>query len=142
MNYCSNETRREIFASVNQDGSEIAPIMYKYLCPPMFVTCALSVVINAVLYFVGRVKTRNKSPVLLLSLNLASTDAFASLFVGIGLVFNSYLPVVFNIHFNRCPFLAFEIARTSALIASALHLLALAYIHYRGITKPLHYSDE
>ncbi|XP_053211849.1 phosphatidylinositol 3-kinase 2-like [Panonychus citri] len=83
--------------------------------------------------------THRKSPVLILSLNLACTDTIASILNGLGVVFNSYLPVVFNVHFDTCPFLAIEIFRSSALISSVLHLLALAFIHYKGIVRPLHY---
>ncbi|RWS16229.1 Trace amine-associated receptor 2-like protein [Dinothrombium tinctorium] len=141
MDYCDNNTRTALFSNINLKGAEIAPTLYKYLCPPLFFICFISLVLNKILFVIGHLKTRNKSPVLLLSLNLASTDALASLLSGIGLVFNSYLPMVYDIHFDRCPFLAFEITRMSAMIASVLHLLALAFIHYKGITKPLHYSQ-
>ena len=98
----------------------------------------IAFVVNSFLLFVGHVYTRNKSPVLSMSLNLAATDTLASLFVGMGFFVNSYLPQV-GIYTNPCYALVFEIIRTSSLIASALHLLALAFIHYRGTVNPLHY---
>lgn len=99
----------------------------------------IAFLVNSFLLFVGHVYTRNKSPVLSMSLNLAATDTLASLFVGVGFFVNSYLPVVHSIVVNPCYALVFEIIRTSSLIASALHLLALAFIHYRGTVNPLHY---
>lgn len=113
--------------------------LYQYFCPPLIIACFISVVINSALFIVGHIHTHNKSPVLRLSLNLASTDTLASLLSGFGLLFNSYLPVVYGINLNRCFFLVYEIFRVSALIASVLHLLALACIHYKGIVNPLHY---
>lgn len=139
MDFCSNETRDFLTNATNNDGFENALALYKWFCPPLILGSLVSVIINAGLYFVGHRYTRNKSPVLVLSLNLASTDTLASLLMGLGLVFNAYLPVVFNIRFDRCPFLVFEIIRTSALIASVLHLLALAYVHYQGTVNPLRY---
>ncbi|XP_054165189.1 5-hydroxytryptamine receptor 1A-alpha-like [Oppia nitens] len=85
-------------------------------------------------------RCRNQSPIFRLSLNLAATDAVNSLIVGTGLFVNSYLPRVFNVSIsNNCTILVLEIFRLSSLVASALHLLAMAFIYYRGVTKPLHY---
>ena len=145
MDLCVNETLSANSSTSDQDltprQAEIAFMntMYTYICPALILMSIISVVINAALVIVGHVFVRRKTPVLLLSLNLASTDTLASLLTGVGLIFNSYLPVVFNIHLSRCLFLAYEIVRTSALIASALHLLGLAYIHYKGTINPLHY---
>lgn len=148
MDLCANETSfstNSSAASQTHDTSarqaEIAFMntLYTYFCPALILMSFTSVVINAALVVVGHVFVKRKTPVLLLSLNLASTDTLASLLTGTGLIFNSYLPVVFNIHVSRCLFLAYEIVRTSALIASALHLLGLAYIHYKGTINPLHY---
>lgn len=84
-------------------------------------------------------KVVNKSPILLLSLNLAVTDLIASLLNGLSILFNSYLPEVYDIKMGQCSMLMFEVVRDAALVASALHLLALAFVHYRGIVNPLHY---
>lgn len=144
MDLCANETRVIIDQprpdpSIGRANRAFQEQLYHYICPPLIILSFISVVINAALVLVGHKYVRRKTPVLLLSLNLASTDTLASLLTGIGLIFNSYLPVVFGIHVNRCLFLAYEIVRTSSLIASALHLLGLAYIHYKGTINPLHY---
>lgn len=108
---------------------------------PLFLIFAsfVAFLVNSFLLFIGHVYTRNKSPVLLMSLNLAGTDTLASLFFGLGFFVNSYLPQVHDIHSYPCYALVFEVVRTSSLIASALHLLSLAFIHYRGTVNPLHY---
>lgn len=139
MDLCSNETSFQNTSNETIDDVTRASNLYKYFCPPLIAFSFVSVVINAVLFIVGHVYTQNKTPVLLLSLNLASTDTIASLLTGTGIIFNSYLPVVFGFQFSRCLFLAYEVVRTSALSASALHLLGLAYIHYKGTVNPLHY---
>lgn len=138
MNYCDSQAIAAMFNG-SQQADDISEILYAYICPPLVIGCLISVLLNICLLIIGHFKIHNKSPVLLLSLNLASTDTIASLLVGIGFVVNSYLPKVYNIIINPCPMLAFEICRTSALIASVSHLFALAFIHYRGIVKPLHY---
>lgn len=125
--------------TMNETKNGMPIELYQYFCPPLIIACFISVVINSALFIVGHIHTHNKSPVLRLSLNLASTDTLASLLSGFGLLFNSYLPVVYNINLSRCFFLVYEIFRVSALIASVLHLLALACIHYKGIVNPLHY---
>ncbi|CAG2111200.1 unnamed protein product [Medioppia subpectinata] len=85
-------------------------------------------------------RCRNKSPIFRLSLHLATTDAANSAIVGTGLFINSYLPRVFNVTIgNTCSLLVLEIFRLSSLVASALHLLAMALVYYRGTTNPLHY---
>lgn len=113
--------------------------LYKVWPPILMLISFTAFFINSFLLFVGHWYTRNKSPVFLMSLNLAATDSLASLFSGITFLVNSYLPMVHNLRLDRCGLLAFEIIRHSSVIASALHLLALALIHYRGTVNPLHY---
>lgn len=132
-----NQSVNELWKNETKPGMPIE--LYQYFCPPLIIASFISVLLNSALFVVGHIHTHNKSPVLRLSLNLASTDTLASLLSGVGIVFNSYLPVVYGISSSRCFFLIYEIFRTSALIASVLHLLALAFIHYKGIVNPLHY---
>ena len=150
FNYCSTSiTRLSVYSSIvgnftnitvnDSSQAEDQENLYKILCPPLILGCLMSVVLNSCLMIIGHLGTRNKSPVLILSLNLASTDTLASFFNGITFLINSYLPVVYNVRFTTCPILVLEMARISAFISSVLHLLALAFIHYRGIVRPLHY---
>lgn len=116
LNYC-NETLEISNIILNDNQEAILPskedvLLYKIFCPPLIIACLLSFLLNLALYLVGTFGTHNKSPVLLLSLNLATTDTFASLLNAIGFIFNSYLPVVFNIQFSvPCWMLLLEMFR-------------------------------
>lgn len=145
MDFCNNTTY-PIIESINFEGVESQEYLYKVLVPILLAGCVLSLLLNSVLVAVGtmsRKSIRTRSPILVLSLNLAATDGIASLLMGLGLLINSYLPVVFGINLagdhGNCSMLIFEILRLSSLIASAMHLLALALVHYKGIVNPLHY---
>lgn len=142
MDYCQNETLA-IFELKNLEGQELRISLYKIFVPILLGGCLLSIILNSILVAVGNISrnTRgSRSPILVLSLNLAVTDALASVLNGISLVINSFLPVVLNIKISTaCITLVLEMLRLSALIASAMHLLALALIHYKGIVSPLQY---
>lgn len=138
---CSNTTRF-FMERMTPHELEFLDSVYRYICPPLIFSSLISFFLNACLFAIGHKYTHNKTPVLILSLNLASTDTAASLLTGIGILCNSYLPHVYGVHLSTCLFLGYEIVRLSALIASALHLLGLAYIHYKGTVNPLHYRWE
>lgn len=144
MDYCHNDTLAK-FQLKNLDGVELRKSLYKIFVPILLSGCLLSIILNSILVAVGNISrnTRgSRSPILVLSLNLAVTDALASALNGISLVINSFLPVVLNIDIGQraaCISLVLEMLRMSSLIASAMHLLALALIHYKGIVSPLQY---
>lgn len=118
---------------------DVKPI-YRYLCPVIILVCSFSIICNAIIMVISRQSQLvNKSPILLLSLNLATTDLITATLNGLNVLLNSYLPEVFKLAMPSCFLLIFEIFRSTALVASALHLLALAIVHYRGIVNPLHY---
>lgn len=107
MDFCDNSTRaffEQLQNDANRDDIDSALELYKFFCPALIGGSLISVLINAALYAVGRSSSATKSPVLILSLNLASTDTIASLLVGLSIVCNAYLPVVFGVHLNRYPF--------------------------------------
>lgn len=148
MDYCDNETLIKFMPKPSQADIDLEAVknLYKIFVPILLIGCLLSLLLNTILVVVGTWNqakqsqtNRSRSPILLLSLNLAATDGIASFLMGIGLLVNSFLPVVFNINISICSQLILEIFRLSALIASALHLLALALVHYKGIVNPLHY---
>ena len=134
LNYCNIESLNLTLVSREQDVT-----LYKLLCPPLVICCLLSVLLNLTFISIGRCAIKKRSPVLKLSLNLAATDTLASFLNGFDFVVSSYLPVVFNIRVNVCTQLVIELAKSSTLISSVLHLLALAFVHYNGIIRPLHY---
>ncbi|OTF72406.1 hypothetical protein BLA29_010254 [Euroglyphus maynei] len=147
MDYCNNETLKQFEQIKSSDSFESVIYLYKVFVPILLAGCLLSLILNTVLVIIGTIiqsklsrLNRSRSPILLLSLNLAATDSIASFLMGFGLLINSFLPVVLDINLtNLCFKLILEIFRLSALIASALHLLALALVHYKGIVNPLHY---
>ena len=143
MDFCNETTFQVHFTAINAQGIELRKTLYKFFCPILIIACIFSVILNSILVIIGYTKTTNKSPILILSLNLATTDCFASMFVGFGLLVNSYLPVVFDVNFTdfHCVLLVIEIFRLASLIASAMHLLSLALVHYKGIVKPLQYRS-
>ena len=134
--------------SLTEEDRETLLNMYRIFVPILLFLCVLGLFFNGVLVAVGSLKRsglRSRSPILILSLNLAATDSLASLFFAIGLFCNSYLPVVHGIKITiywptlSCILAVVEILRLSSLSASALHLLSLALVHYKGIVNPLHY---
>lgn len=149
MDFCDNQTVQEYFPTkpfnTTNDGFEdiitLQKSLYKHFIPILLFGCVISIVLNALLVIIGHTKTVNRSPILILSLNLATTDCLASIFIATGLLVNSYLPVVLKVDMGRsqCRALILEIFRLSAIISSAMHLLSLALVHYKGIVKPLHY---
>lgn len=140
IDFCNVTEKLKVIALFNSTRDlDIRPI-YTYLCPVIIFICFFSILFNAILIGISRQsKVVHKSPILLLSLNLAVIDLIAALFNGFGILFNSYLPEVYDIKMGQCSMLIFEVIRCAALVASALHLLALAVVHYRGIVNPLHY---
>ena len=140
IDFCNDTARLNILKLFSAPRDfEIKPL-YTYLCPVIIFVCFFSIIFNAILMSISRQsKFVNKSPILLLSLNLALTDLIASLLNGLSILLNSYMPEVYDIKMSPCSMLIFEMFRCAALVASALHLLALAFVHYRGIVNPLHY---
>lgn len=138
VDFCNDTERLNLsLLFATKRDLDIKPL-YTYLCPVIIFICFFSIIFNAILIGISR-QSINKSSILLLSLNLAVTDLIASLFNGLSILFNSYLPEVYDIKMGQCSMLMFEVVRCAALVASALHLLALALVHYQGIVNPLHY---
>lgn len=143
IDFCNATERMNVKFLFQESGKDmdIKPL-YKYLCPVIMCLCFINIVFNGILISISKQsRVVNKSPILLLSLNLAMTDLIASLLNGLAILFNSYLTEVEGVDMKdyQCPMLKFEVVRCAALVASALHLLALAFVHYKGIVNPLHY---
>lgn len=125
------------------NGMEDIVDLYKIVVPVLLVACFLSFIFNLTMVCSVRCLRRKISPTICLSLSLAMADAYASLVIGLGLLFNSLLPIVFNYKlgpFSFCFILSLEAFRLGGLVVSVLHLLALAVNHYIGIIRPLHYA--
>ncbi|GIY16193.1 hypothetical protein CDAR_596361 [Caerostris darwini] len=117
--------------------------LYRVVVPIMLIVCILSLVFNLIILLSVRWVRKSLSPTLLLSLSLAVADAFASLVIGVGLVVNSLLPIVYGVDmgpFSNCYVLVLEAFRLGGMVVAVFHLLALAINHYIGILRPLHYA--
>lgn len=134
-NFCDNESVQAFIGIPTITALDDVASWYEVLCPMLLFACILGVLLNFALILISHLSS--KSPLLRLSLHLAATDAMASLISATGITLNSYLPVVFQIHVNSCLALINETLRLTSFMASSLHLLALAFIHYRGVTSPL-----
>ncbi|KAF8763763.1 Beta-4C adrenergic receptor like protein [Argiope bruennichi] len=117
--------------------------LYRVVVPIMLIVCVLSLVFNLIILLSVRWVRKSLSPTLLLSLSLAVADAYASLVIGVGLVVNSLLPIVYGVDmgpFSNCYVLVLEAFRLGGMVVAVFHLLALAINHYIGILRPLHYA--
>ncbi|GFY55007.1 g_PROTEIN_RECEP_F1_2 domain-containing protein [Trichonephila inaurata madagascariensis] len=117
--------------------------LYRIAVPVMLTVCILSLVFNMIILLSVKWVRKSLSPTLLLSLSLAVADAYASLVIGVGLVVNSLLPIVYGVDmgpFSNCYVLVLEAYRLGGMVVTVFHLLALAINHYIGILRPLHYA--
>lgn len=126
--------------SISPSPLEVARDVYRLAVPVMLVACLTSMLFNLIIVESARWLRRSPSPTLCFSLSLSAANAYASLVVGVGLVVNSLLPTVYQVQSSICVSLSLEAFRLTGLIASVLHLLALAVNHYIGILRPLHYA--
>ena len=88
-------------------------------------------------YFVLQV-TR---PYVTFILSLLISDAFASLLLGIQLLFGSYLPVVHEIFLGGCLMMIAEALRLAGVLATVFHLLVMVSIHLGGVMVPVKFAD-
>ncbi|GIY94172.1 g_PROTEIN_RECEP_F1_2 domain-containing protein [Caerostris extrusa] len=117
--------------------------LYRVVVPVMLTVCILSLVFNLIILLSVKWVKKSLSPTLLLSLSLAVADAYASMVIGVGLVVNSLLPIVYGVDmgpFSNCYVLVLEAFRLGGMVVTVFHLLALAINHYIGILRPLHYA--
>ena len=135
MDFCDNRTVTKINLQTDLEDEQFVFQVYRYVCPILIIASLFSLILNGLLFIVRR--KIQQTPIILLSLNLSTTDALASFLIALSILLNSYLPVIFEISINRCFLLTFEILRMSALVASVFHLLALTWLHYQGAVNPL-----
>ncbi|XP_037082021.1 adrenocorticotropic hormone receptor-like [Pollicipes pollicipes] len=102
--------------------------IYLIWVPIMLFFCVVAAVTNLTICLTSRLVRQPLTPTMCFSISLAGADAYAASSLGLGLLFNSLLP------------LAFEALRLGGVISTAAHLLALALNHYVGILRPLHYA--
>ncbi|XP_015787187.1 adenosine receptor A2a-like [Tetranychus urticae] len=136
-----DKTLIKLVQFIGNNTSQPSPVSYKIFCPCLLVAGLISILLNGLLVFVRNTRRLRTSPMLILSLNLATTDGIASFFTFIGIL-NIYLGVVFDIRVHTCWVLILEVLRLSSFFASVLHLLALTWLHYQAITNPLQHRTQ
>lgn len=114
--------------------------LYITFTPILISLCVFSIVFNIILLFSVFWIRRPLSPTLYISLSLAGTDLYTSFLLGLGFTLNSLLPVGFQVYLmDNCMSLVLEALRLGAIVTTAGHLIMLAFNHYIGILRPLHY---
>ncbi|KAE9528120.1 hypothetical protein AGLY_012542 [Aphis glycines] len=120
--------------------NEYSHFLYITFTPVLILLCVFSIVFNVILLLSVLWIRRPLSPTLYISLSLAGTDLYTSFLLGLGHTFNSLLPVGFQVYLmDMCTILGLEALRLGAIVTTAGHLIMLAFNHYIGILRPLHY---
>lgn len=120
--------------------NEYSHFLYITFTPMLILLCVFSIVFNVILLLSVLWIRRPLSPTLYISLSLAGTDLYTSFLLGLGHTFNSLLPVGFQVYLmDMCTILGLEALRLGAIVTTAGHLIMLAFNHYIGILRPLHY---
>lgn len=115
-------------------------LLYITFTPVLISLCVFSIVFNVILLLSVVWIRRPLSPTLYISLSLAGTDLYTSFLLGLSVTLNSLLPEGFQVRLmDNCKGLGLEALRLGAIVTTAGHLIMLAFNHYIGILRPLHY---
>lgn len=120
--------------------SHYSHFLYITFTPVLISLCVFSIVFNVILLMSVIWIRRPLSPTLYISLSLAGTDLYTSFLLGLSFTLHSLLPEGFQVYLmNNCMSLGLEALRLGAIVTTAGHLIMLAFNHYIGILRPLHY---
>lgn len=121
-------------------NSQHSHFLYITFTPVLILLCVFSIIFNLILLLSVIWIRRPLSPTLYISLSLSGTDLYTSFLLGLSVTLNSLLPEGFQIYLiNNCMSLGLEALRLGAIVTTAGHLIMLAFNHYIGILRPLHY---
>lgn len=114
--------------------------LYITFTPILILLCVFTIIFNIILLLSIIWIRRPLSPTLYISLSLAGTDLYTSFLLGLSFTLNSLLPEGFQVYLmTNCMSLGLEALRLGAIVTTAGHLIMLAFNHYIGILRPLHY---
>lgn len=120
--------------------SQHSHFLYITFTPVLILLCIFSIIFNLILLLSVIWIRRPLSPTLYISLSLSGTDLYTSFLLGLSVTLNSLLPEGFQVYLiNNCMSLGLEALRLGAIVTTAGHLIMLAFNHYIGILRPLHY---
>ena len=117
-------------------------ILYEIGVPSLIFLSVLSFLINGVILLAiltskNLLSFSSSNSYLLLITSLVGSDMLTSLLLGGGLLFGSYLPIVFNMVFPMCFMLGKECIRLSLVLTTILHLLFMVLLHAAGVSFPV-----
>lgn len=114
--------------------------LYITFTPILILLCVFTIIFNIILLLSIIWIRRPLSPTLYISLSLSGTDLYTSFLLGLNFTLESLLPEGFQVHLmTTCMGLGLEALRLGAIVTTAGHLIMLAFNHYIGILRPLHY---
>lgn len=95
------------FSSViDPDATEARKILqvtlYSYAIPALWALCCIAALANGYILMGALFLNRRMTTVLWITFSLAAADLWASIVLGVGLLVNSYLPVVRSMTFTNC----------------------------------------
>lgn len=76
--------------------------LYSYAVPALWALCCIAALANGYILLGSLFLNRRKTTVLWITFSLAAADLWASIVLAVGLLINSYLPVVRGITFTNC----------------------------------------
>ncbi|KAF7638568.1 G_PROTEIN_RECEP_F1_2 domain-containing protein, partial [Meloidogyne graminicola] len=116
--------------------------IYSWLVPSMITILLMAVIGNGLIVISSKWLSIEASHYNWLCISLAGSDCWAAILLIIGLLINSYMPIVLKIYLKKGKCLAafLEIFRISGMLTSNLHILALASNQFLGICYPLLYK--
>ncbi|XP_050542375.1 trace amine-associated receptor 3-like isoform X2 [Daktulosphaira vitifoliae] len=124
-----------------ENKAEDPHLLYITFTPILILLCLFTIIVNIILLLSTLWIKKPLSPTLYISLSLAGTDLYTSFLLGLSFTVHSLLPEGFQIVLmTNCMSLVLEALRLGAIVTTAGHLLLLAFNHYIGILRPLHYS--
>ncbi|XP_050432467.1 trace amine-associated receptor 4-like [Adelges cooleyi] len=140
-NNCNYTVHISNYTEWEEEKIEDPHLLYIIFTPILILLCMFTIIFNIILLLSTIWIKRPLSPTLYISISLAGTDLYTSFLLGLSFTVNSLLPEGFQINLmTNCMSLVLEALRLGAIVTTAGHLLFLAFNHYIGILRPLHYS--
>ncbi|XP_076054302.1 uncharacterized protein LOC143032993 [Oratosquilla oratoria] len=108
---------------------------------PIMITCTVAMgLVSLVVVAATPWVKRPLSPTVRFSLSLAAANVVVCATITASIICNSYLPAVFEYNVPICIKLSIETLRLGSMLVQVFHLVVVAFNHYIGVLKPLHYA--
>lgn len=123
---------------------ELAIPVYAAAIPSMIALCVAAFLANVIVLLSMKSIRVPFNLTLKMAFSLSAADAWTSVIIVVGLVANSYLPIVKSVpkfHRQDCIVYALEAMRLGGMVTSVFHLLVLCLAHYGAIAHPITYRN-